>query len=152
VKVPPDLTRRLAVGLDEGLADAESLHADRGFAEPADKIADLKPLQITPKAACTRKLHHIDGRYRGLPTQTNSKYGGRCELCVTTSIFCAEIDGHQGKNITAQVSLSIDKLRVLDGGCRRQAARARDRESYAVLDGNLVTGQIPRHSSRSIAY
>jgi hypothetical protein len=22
-----------------------------GFAEPADKIADLKPLQITPKAA-----------------------------------------------------------------------------------------------------
>jgi hypothetical protein len=36
-----------------------------GFAEPADKIADLKPLQIAPKAACTRKLHHIDGRYRG---------------------------------------------------------------------------------------
>src|SRR6202020_2698875 len=39
-----------------------------GFAEPADKTADLKPLQITPKAALTndsfsytRKLHHIDG-------------------------------------------------------------------------------------------
>ena len=41
-----------------------------GFAEPAEKTADLKPLQITPEAltneplSYTRKLHHIDGRDR----------------------------------------------------------------------------------------
>ena len=40
-----------------------------GFAEPADKTADLKPLQITTQGGLTndrlsylRKLHHIDGR------------------------------------------------------------------------------------------
>jgi hypothetical protein len=45
------LARRLAVGLDEGLADAERYMQIKGFAEPADKTADLKPLQITPQAA-----------------------------------------------------------------------------------------------------
>ncbi len=30
--------------------DAKDLQIE-GFAEPADKIADLRPLQITPKAA-----------------------------------------------------------------------------------------------------
>ena len=36
-------------------------------------------------------------------------------FCVTRSISCAETDGGQGANITAQVSLSIGKLRVLGG-------------------------------------
>lgn len=31
-------------------------------------------------------------------------------FCVTTSISCAEIDGRQGTNITAQVSLLIGQL------------------------------------------
>jgi transposase-like protein len=43
--------RRRSHGAQRRLADAKSLHAVRGFAEPAEKTADLKPLQITPKAA-----------------------------------------------------------------------------------------------------
>ena len=39
--------RRRSHGAERRLADRESLHADRVLRRPADKTADLKPLQIT---------------------------------------------------------------------------------------------------------
>jgi hypothetical protein len=73
-EVPPDLFRRLAVGLDAGLADAESLHADRGLRRAGRQDPRPRaPADYTQgglandRLGYARKLHHIDERYRGFP-------------------------------------------------------------------------------------
>ena len=72
--VPPDLFRRLAVVLDAGLADAESLHADRGLRRAGRQDPRPRaPADYTQgglandRLGYARKLHHIDERYRGFP-------------------------------------------------------------------------------------